>query len=100
MEISGKRLSDLYLTAESGSACRGAVEFKESVPDGVAPMRGLTGWGWDDTRNRTPERVLIVSGGYIQGLGHSPDKGPSAGQRLAISAWRHRAGSGTCIRSG
>jgi len=88
MVETSKRLSDLYVSAESGSACRGAVEFTESVPDGVA----LTGWGWDDTKNRTPDRVLIVSGGYIQGLGRftrqRPDVRAAFGNfRMAASGW-------------
>jgi hypothetical protein len=97
-ETSGRRLSDMYVVAESGSACRGTVEFTEPVPDGVS----LTGWGWDNTKNRTPDRVLIVSGGYIQGLGRfsrqRPDVRAAFGNsRMTASGWfgyMHLLGTG------
>ena len=91
-QVIGKRLSDVYVPAESGSACGGAVEFTEPVSDAKAADVGLTGWAWDNTKNRTPDRVLIVVGGYIHGLGQftrqRPDVGIAFGSsRMDASGW-------------
>ena len=88
-EALGKRLTDAYLVADS-SACRGAIEFTEPLAD--APGTALTGWAWDNTGNRTPDRVLLVSAGTIHGDGRftrsRPDVSRAFGNsRMDWSGW-------------